>query len=118
MNMPGGITASIFMGHILPCPVVEMVSASPVVRVGLRNMVRLVDTFNRVGVFHPLVMPEMMSAIVRMLMDMPVMVTAINGMSGNVPSPVVVIVAAGGTVEMDRPLDRPDAYSTPYSDQK
>ena len=36
-----------------------------------------------------------------MMMDMPVMVAAIIGMSGNVPSPVVVIVAAGGTVKME-----------------
>ena len=53
-----------------------------------------------------------------MMMDMPVMVAAIICMPGNVPSPVVVMVAAGGTVKMDRPLDRADAYSTPSSDQE
>ena len=41
-----------------------VVATTPVVNVDIGNMVRLVDTIDRVRVFHPIVMPVMMAAIV------------------------------------------------------
>lgn len=64
MSVPGGITASNGMGGAPPGTMPIVVATTPVVNVDIGNMVRLVDTIDRVRVFHPIVMPVMMAAIV------------------------------------------------------
>ena len=76
MNMPVGVGTTGSMWGVLPFPVPVIVAATPVMIMDI-FMVGIIDTFNRMGVFDPLGMPVIMTAIVRVMMDMPVMVGAI-----------------------------------------